>query len=272
MFWLNKRPILHVVDEGTKYQAARWLPDHSTPSIWRAFRLCWLDVYLGPPQLIVHDAAKNLLSSEFQNATLLMHISTKAVPVETANSLSVVERYHDPLRKAYRIIKKEVPNIDDECALQYAVKSLNDSTGPDGLVPTLLVYGALPRLGLPTDKPSTGILQRAIAVRKATASLSNHFSRQQVNAAIRTRNGPNVLDIHKWPIGGHVLVYRIHRARWEGPFTLLSRDKENCTILLPNGPSTFRSTTVKPYHAAPTEQEDSTTDTNASDNAKTPEP
>lgn len=104
-----------------------------------------------------------------------MKIGTKSVPVEAANSLSIVERYHDPLRRAYRIVKREVPDIDDESALQYAVKSVNDTVGPDGLVSTLLVYGALPRLGLPSDAPAAGLLQRAVAVRKASNALSRHF-------------------------------------------------------------------------------------------------
>ena len=31
-------------------------------------------------------------------------------------------------------------------ALQIAFKAINDSTGPNGIVPTLLVYDALPRM------------------------------------------------------------------------------------------------------------------------------
>jgi len=47
-----------------------------------------------------------------------------------------------------------------------AVKAINDSAGPDGLVPTLLVFGAYPRI---TDNfpPSPSVVQRAEAIRKA---------------------------------------------------------------------------------------------------------
>eukprot|EP00171_Calliarthron_tuberculosum_P002038 IDg2038t1 len=162
-------------------------------------------------------------------------------------SMTYVERYHKPLRRAYEIISKEVLNIDRESALQYAVKAINDSVGPDGLVPTLLVCGALPRLGLPTDKPAAGTFERAIAVRKASEQMSRHFAQRQVRDALNTPNGPNVQSIHEAPLGSHVLVYRIKKDKWEGPFSLLHIDGETCTVLCPDGQKTFRTTVVKPY-------------------------
>ena len=49
-------------------------------------------------------------------------------------------------------------------------KAINDSIGPDGLVPTLLVYGAYPRI-TESDPPSLTVLQRATAIRKAMAEI-----------------------------------------------------------------------------------------------------
>lgn len=87
----------------------------------------------------------------------MLHIRTKAIPVEAAHSTSFVKKYHVAVRRAFHIIKKESPIMDDDDELQMAVKSINDSTGPDGLLPTLLVFWAITRLGLPNDpqKPST---------------------------------------------------------------------------------------------------------------------
>jgi len=143
---IDKKNALHVVDEATRYQAARWLPDNSAETVWRCLRMCWIDVYLGPPNVVAHDAGKNLVARAFQLNAGIMKIDTKAIPVESANSMTYVERYHTPLRRAFKIIQSEIPNITAAEVLQYAIKSLNDSVGPDGLVPTLLVYGALPRV------------------------------------------------------------------------------------------------------------------------------
>jgi hypothetical protein len=44
-----------------------------------------------------------------------------------------------------------------------AVKAINDTTGPDRLVPTLLVYGAYLRISN-LDPPAPSIIERAATV------------------------------------------------------------------------------------------------------------
>jgi di/tripeptidase len=98
-----------------------------------------------------------------------MAIEVKEVPVEAHNSVGQVKRYHAPLRHAYEIIqdKLEDKHIDKEIMLQMAVKAINDSAGPDGIVPILLVFGAYPRL-TEMDPPSPSVTKRAEAIRVAT--------------------------------------------------------------------------------------------------------
>ena len=47
-----------------------------------------------------------------------------------------------------------------------AFKAINNSVGPDGLIPTLLVFGAYPRI-IKSNAPSPTVTQRAIAFKKA---------------------------------------------------------------------------------------------------------
>ena len=54
----------------------------------------------------------------------------------------MVERYYGPLRRIYHIITAELLNISKDMALQMAFKVINNSMDPDGLIPTLLVFGA----------------------------------------------------------------------------------------------------------------------------------
>ena len=65
IMYIDNSPILHVVDEATRFQAARWLSNVSAKHTWDTLRLCWIDVYLGPPDYIHHDAGKNFVSKEF---------------------------------------------------------------------------------------------------------------------------------------------------------------------------------------------------------------
>jgi hypothetical protein len=50
------------------------------------------------------------------------------------------------VRRAYKIIIAEINGINKDVVLQMAFKAINDTVGPDGIVPILLVYGALPRI------------------------------------------------------------------------------------------------------------------------------
>ena len=51
-----------------------------------------------------------------------------------------------------------------------AVKAVNDTAGPDGLVPTLLVYGAYLRMGK-LDPPAPSVTDQAAVIRKAMAEI-----------------------------------------------------------------------------------------------------
>lgn len=85
----------------------------------------------------------------------MLHIATEPVPVEAANSLSIVEKPHTPIRRSYQIIKKEAPDVKDEYTLHLAVMATSDNIGPDGLVSTLLVFRALPKTGIADGSTDT---------------------------------------------------------------------------------------------------------------------
>jgi hypothetical protein len=61
----------------------------------------------------------------------------------------------------------EINGINKDTVLQITFKAINDSAGPNGIVPTLLVYGALPRITeynilLPTVLQQSAVLKKAI--------------------------------------------------------------------------------------------------------------
>jgi hypothetical protein len=256
IMYIDGKPVLHVVDEGTRYQAGRWLPNISAKQTWDTLRMCWIDTYLGPPDHITTDAGKNFVSKEFHQYASTLGITLKAVPVEAHNSVGIVERYHGHIRRAYHIITAEIPDISKEMALQMTFKAINDSAGPDGLVPTLLVYGAYPRMS-EYDAPSPTISQRAATIKKAMAEIHKLRAKRQVADALNMRNGPNTDSIHGLALNSQVLVWREgntgQNGSWEGPYNLVSTDGESCVLALPHGNTTFRTTVVKPYFTAPGE-------------------
>ena len=73
----------------------------SAQHVWDALRACWIDTYLGPPDLIVHDAGANFASQLFKDNALLVGTQTKSVPTEAHHSVGQIERHHNPLKRAY---------------------------------------------------------------------------------------------------------------------------------------------------------------------------
>lgn len=218
----------------------------SAQYVWEALRTCWIDVYLGPPDVIAHDAGKNFASHEFrQNATALA-IETNEVPVEAHNSIGIVEGYHSPLRRAYDIIHNELKGADKNMLLQMAIKAVNDTAGSDCLVPTLLVFGAYPKM-TPLDPPAPSISQRAQAIKTAMTEVRRYHAHRQVTDSLRMRSDPNVSQLAKLPLNSLVLVRR-EKDKWTGPYRLINIDGQTCTVETNHGPVNFRSTVVKPYY------------------------
>ncbi len=58
ILYMEGKLVLHLVDEATRFQAERWLKDISVKYVWDQLRACWIDTYLGPPNIILSDAGK----------------------------------------------------------------------------------------------------------------------------------------------------------------------------------------------------------------------
>lgn len=140
--------------------------------------------------------------------------------------------------------------ITKEIGLQMVVKAVNDTTGLDGLVPTLLVFGAYPHMHA-MDPPAPTIFQRAAAIEKAMSEIRKLHAKRQVTDALSTQNGPVISPLHDLSLNLDVLVWQEgnarHTGKWIEPFKLLGIDNETCRVNLPSGPTEFRNTTVKPY-------------------------
>jgi hypothetical protein len=80
-------------------------------------------------------------------------------------------------------------------ALQMAFKAIDDTACSNGLVPTLVVFGAYPRM-VESDAPAPSVAQRAAAIKKAMSEVQKLRSERQIADALNTRNGPQTSAIH----------------------------------------------------------------------------
>ncbi|KJZ68527.1 hypothetical protein HIM_12082 [Hirsutella minnesotensis 3608] len=247
---IGGKPVLHVIDEATAFQGAKFLPSMTARDTWETLRMLWIDMYQGPPDFLRHDAGTNFAAEEFQKEASLMGITCRQVPIEAHNSIGKVERAHVPLRRAYDILQAELgESTSPDALLQMAVKAVNDTAGPDGLVPTLLVFGAYPRINHDSP-PSPPMIKRAEAIRKAMTALRRAAATRQVRDALNTRNGPNVERAAERHLQSEVLVWR-EADGWTGPWIVIDNNGHEITINHVNGPRNFRITAVKKYHRDP---------------------
>lgn len=85
------------------------------------------------------------MSREFKQFALSMTITICNVPVKAYWFISIMEKYHAILHRAYQIIVDE-DITQKEIALQIVVKLVNDIAGPNRLFCTLLVFGMYPQI------------------------------------------------------------------------------------------------------------------------------
>jgi hypothetical protein len=86
-----------------------------------------------------------------------------------------------------------------------AVKAVNNTASPNGLVPTLLVYRAYPRISN-LGPPALSITERAAIIQKAMAEIVKLRAKQAVNNALYYRNGPNITLVYDLPLNSKVLI------------------------------------------------------------------
>jgi hypothetical protein len=86
-----------------------------------------------------------------------------------------------------------------------AVKAVNNTTGPDRLILTLLVYRAYLRISN-LDPFAPSVTDRAAVIQKAIAEIVKLRAKQTVNKALYHRNGPDTTLIHNLLLNSEVLI------------------------------------------------------------------
>ena len=235
IMYLDGKPVLHIVDEATRFSAARFLTRVSTDSVWEALIMCWSSVYTGLPHNIMVDEGSQFRKL-FAELSVLHEVNLEKSGVQSHHSLGIGERYHKPLRDTYRKLKLDHPSMQRQVLLALAVKAMNDTLGPEGIVPSSLVFGEFPSLrsfvGPAVPRPT--LAERAEAAQEARQLMAKHLAQVRINRALK-HNTPVATDRVFQP-GDKVLLWREkvvenRIGEWVGPYTVKSFD-ENSRIVL----------------------------------------
>jgi hypothetical protein len=129
------------------------------------------------------------------------------MPVKTYNSVGKIKRYYNPLRQAYKIICNKLRDTKTsiKISLQIAIKTINDSVGPDGIILTLLVFGVYPRI---TNNSALSPIttKRTKTIRKTSNKVRRYYAKQHVEDAFRMRNSPDIIAIFKFLIQSDIKI------------------------------------------------------------------
>lgn len=228
LMWLENKAVLHVVDIDTHFNSAKILSGQTVESVWEAFLECWTTLYTGFPDKIKVDQGSAFTSVRWTRLCDRVGVTVQESGIEHHNALGSGERYHDPLRRIFRKIRHESPNMSLELALRTAVKAMNDTLGPEGLVPTLLVFGCLPRFPtVSSELPAQRERMRALS--QAKKEMATITAELRIKRALMSRV-PRNADLVLEP-GDQIKVYRETDRKYIGPFPVIRIDKKQVFVL-----------------------------------------
>ena len=259
IMYIDGKPVLHIVDEGTHFSAAAFLPDVSTKTIWTTILECWAAIYTGLPHKILVDQGSQF-GELFVSIGAASKVQVDRTGIEAHSSLGIGERYHQPLRNTYRKLKIDFANVAPQLLLAMSVKALNDTLGPEGLVPSALVFGEYPSTRLYTDgaaDPRASLESRARLATAARKEMERHMASVRIKRALRHSVPPSA-DV-ALNVGQKVLVWREKQVEnrigeWIGPFVVQAVDREKKLVFVQDSTvgavRPFGQTQVKPYLTA----------------------
>lgn len=86
------------------------------------------------------------MSKEWEYSCEESQIRLKCTATESHSSPGIGEKHHSTLRtKSSKVICYQ-PNLPDDLVLAKSAQAINEAIGPYGLVPSILVFGDLPKL------------------------------------------------------------------------------------------------------------------------------
>lgn len=115
-------------------------------------------------------------------------------------------------------IKAENLSVNDKFALRLSIKAINDTCGPSGIYPSMIVYviqPAVPALNreIPTHT------ERMESLVNAQREMATIHAENRIQRALNSKILPD--NKYRFEVGDSVRVYREQIRRWEGRFTII---------------------------------------------------
>jgi hypothetical protein len=187
--FIDGQAVLHVVDTATRFSAEAFLDSHngsfgqSVEEVFLALIETWFTLYTGYPNRLRIDDGSIFASSRQNELANMAGITLSISGVVAHKSLGIGERMHGPISRVYNMIRIDYPHIPAGTLPKLGVKAMNDTIGKNGLVPSLLVFGVIPRyLAIHTELPNQKVKMEVIAA--AQMEMNSIFAERRIATAL----------------------------------------------------------------------------------------
>ncbi|KAA8491399.1 hypothetical protein FVE85_7820 [Porphyridium purpureum] len=262
--YLDSKPVLHAVCNGTKFNAAWFIKEGETAqNIFSLFFRGWISIF-GAPHRVTVDKQTNFASADFSVLLLAECAIVDSIAVDAHWSQGIVERHHEPLRRTYLRVRQEYDCLGEDNCLAIAVRAVNVTTGPEGLIPSLLVFGTIPRLALRPESAQEDSRESNVSRLSAALIARGEYERSVAEYRVKTAQSSRIPEFPREEdvieVGAPLLVRRESAYEYGGPFVCAQIDGNQVEVFIPNmrGPArkqAFSIHNVKRYRSSPALQE-----------------
>lgn len=221
LMYLNGTPVPHIVDYGKSFSATSSMRMIDTKTVWETFVTIWINVYTGFPNRMHLNQGSAFKSVEWVSLCRKASIDISTSGTESQNLLEQGETYHAMLRRIYQKVRHTSPQTSKEFCPSIALKTMNDTYGPNGLVPSLLPFGEMPKIPT-TPHTEISLPDRHNMILSARQEFESIIAKQRIHSALSRRLPPS----HSfWLVPGQpVYVYHEKEKHWTGPHLVTSAD------------------------------------------------
>ncbi|KAA8490976.1 Retrovirus-related Pol polyprotein from transposon TNT 1-94 [Porphyridium purpureum] len=229
--------IMHLRCDGTGWSVAAQCDGATAQNIYSTIFTTWI-TYFGAPHRIRLDRERVLVSEDLERMLGNEGTVVDAVPVEAHWTLGSVERSHETVRKIYLKISGETERLSVNDRLAIVTRAMNCTAGPDGTIPSLLVFGTVPRMALRPEVAQHDSRNdqeyRIKAMLLARKEYEISVSRERLTRARRSRAPEYPRDSDAIVPGIGVLVRRDASYEYTGPYTCERLDGSHVTVVIPS--------------------------------------
>jgi hypothetical protein len=177
-------------------------------------------------------------------------VRLKLSPIENHKAIGLNESLHSPLIRIYNKVLMTVAGLPTQIALRVALKALNDSVGPNGLIPTLLVFGTMPQLPMLQGRMGPYSFQEARdrAINTAMKEYRTYVAEQRIREALKSHQTDSMKQAYS--PSATVLAHREDDKLWTGPYSVVQQNGKIVTVQRSTDAPTqrFNVSSVKPYY------------------------